>query len=159
MTATPTSPNLHIERIFGAPRSLVFECFAEAEHVLQWFGPRMFPAVSWKHEFRPGGSFEYEMRGPDGESLPGGGEYLDIVDGERIRFVSRVKNGDRVIYEVLQTVHFADRDQKTALTLDYEVLLNDGFPPEAEAGAEQGWNETFDRLGEHLTRLRVQDAN
>lgn len=149
-TAEP-SGDLRIHRVFDAPAARVFDAFADAEQALRWFGPRAYPVVSWRHDFVPGGAFEYEMRGPNGKSAPGGGEYVEIVGGERIVLLSRIAHEGAVTYEVRQTMTFADQDGATGFTLDYEVLENEGFP--GAGGAERGWNETLDRLAEHLARL------
>jgi uncharacterized protein YndB with AHSA1/START domain len=42
----PAERVLVIERVFDAPRSLVFKAWTEPEHMVQWFGPRF-------HEHHP----------------------------------------------------------------------------------------------------------
>lgn len=147
-TAATTTPDLHITRTFDAPRELVFQAWAKEEHLLNWFGPRTFPVVSWTHEFRTGGRFEYVMQGPEGVRAPGSGEYLEIVENERIVTQSQIVHEGDVIFEVRQVSTFEEVDGATRYTLDAYVLIDKDFP--GRAGMEQGWNETLDRLGEHL---------
>lgn len=158
MTSATVHPShdVHIRRVFNAPRARVFAAFADAEQVVAWFGPRAYPAASWTHDFTPGGAFEYEMRGPNGESAPGSGEYVEIVDGERIVSLSRIIHDGTVIFEVRQTMTFADAGGATELSLEHTVLNNDGFP--GASGAAQGWSETLDRLDEYLLDPAATEA-
>jgi uncharacterized protein YndB with AHSA1/START domain len=152
MSEATTTPDLTLTRTLDAPRSLVFEAFAKEEHLLKWFGPRSYPVTSWSHDFRAGGSFEYVMEGPGGIQAPGSGEYTEIVEGERIVARSRIVNDGEVIFEVSQVYSFADAPGGgTDFTLESYVLLNKDFP--GLAGMEQGWQETLDRLVEHLAAV------
>ena len=38
----PTERELVIERVFDAPRELVFKCWTEPEHLARWIGPKDF---------------------------------------------------------------------------------------------------------------------
>jgi uncharacterized protein YndB with AHSA1/START domain len=150
--STKTS-DLHITRTFEAPIDLVFEAWSKEEHLLEWFGPRSFPVRSWKHDFRPGGSFEFVMVGPGGIEAPGAGEYLEIEAPNKIVVRSQVVDGDKVLFETRQTNSFRDNgDGTTTFSVDVEVVFDDDFP--GRAGMEQGWNETLDRLGEFLATRR-----
>lgn len=42
------------ERVFQAPRELVFQAFAEAEHLKHWWGPRGWELTYCKIDFRTG---------------------------------------------------------------------------------------------------------
>ncbi len=46
---------LVLERVFDAPRDLVFSMFKEAEHLKHWWGPRGWEIPSCTVDFRPGG--------------------------------------------------------------------------------------------------------
>jgi len=39
---------LHITRVFDAPRELVWKCFTEAERMKQWWGPKGFKVLASK---------------------------------------------------------------------------------------------------------------
>ena len=61
---------LTIERVFNAPRELVFQAWTKPEHMVHWWGPRGFTLPTCEMEFRAGGSFRLVMRGPDGKDYP-----------------------------------------------------------------------------------------
>ena len=58
---------LVLTRVFDAPRDLVFKAWTEKEHVSSWFGPRGFTTTTHEMEFREGGMWRFDMRGPDGK--------------------------------------------------------------------------------------------
>src|SRR5260370_37904834 len=73
---------LTIERVFNAPRPLVFQAWTESEHMANWFGPRGFKSTVLKNELRPGGAYRIHMLGPDGDHSSQG-VYREIVPPER----------------------------------------------------------------------------
>lgn len=56
---------LVIERVFDAPRELVWKVWTEPEHAMKWWGPRGFTAPVAKMDFRVGGKFLIAMQSPD----------------------------------------------------------------------------------------------
>lgn len=50
---------LVLERIFDAPRTLVFEMFNEPEHLKHWWGPVGWELPVCHADFRPGGIWHY----------------------------------------------------------------------------------------------------
>jgi uncharacterized protein YndB with AHSA1/START domain len=137
-----------LTRLYDAPREDVFDAWSSEERLLRWFGPDLYPAVSFELDFRPGGAFELCMRGPNGEEARSKGEYVEIVPPERIVMLSRIEHEGAVVFEVLQTVTFAPVGEQTELTVEHRVQRNDGFP--GAEGAQVGWEQTLARLGADL---------
>ena len=52
---------LVLERVFDAPRELVFEAFSKEEHLTKWWGPRGWELTHCAIDFRPGGTWHYCM--------------------------------------------------------------------------------------------------
>lgn len=86
--AVTTSENgleVVISRFYDAPARLLFEAYSKPEHIKRFFGPIPYPVTSAEMDFRVGGTFRFQMTGPDGElGTPFGGTYLEIVPHERI---------------------------------------------------------------------------
>jgi uncharacterized protein YndB with AHSA1/START domain len=137
---------LTIERVFDAPRDLVFQAWTEPEHMAQWWGPRGFTLPICEMEFRAGGKFRFVMRGPDGKEYPFQGTYLEIAEAERILFQGVIH--DEPGHQVWTTVTFADDKGKTKVTVQQTY----SFESDATRGAQEGWRQTLDRLGEYLAR-------
>lgn len=159
------SPELFITRTFNAPRELVFKAFAEAERLAQWWGPKGFD-IEVKHlEFRPGGLFHYCMKSPKGQEMWGKFIYREIVEPERLAYVSSFSDSDggqtrhpmwpEWPLEVLNTLTLEEQNSKTILTLrggpvnasEAEVK----FFNQVQSGVKTGFNATFDQLEAYLT--------
>ena len=137
---------LTIERVFNAPRELVFQAWTKPEHLVHWWGPKGFTLPTCEMKFRVGGSFRLVMRGPDGKDYPFQGAYLEIVEPERIVFQGTIH--DEPGHQVWTTVTFAEEHGKTKVTVQQTY----SFESDATRGAPEGWRQTLDRLGEYLAR-------
>ena len=86
-TATK-SADFVISRVFNAPRDLLWKCFTEPERMKQWWGPKGFTVLVSKMDLRPGGTYLYGMRSPDGKDMWGRMVYREIVPPEKIVFIN-----------------------------------------------------------------------
>jgi uncharacterized protein YndB with AHSA1/START domain len=154
---------LVIERVFDAPRELVWKAWMEPERMMRWWGPRAFTCPHCETDFRVGGKILASMQSPEfneGRPIWSTGVYREIVPLERIvmtdSFADEEGNvvpgthygmGEDIPLEMLITVTFADLGGKTRMTLRHE-----GLPAgEMLEGAGTGWNESFDKLAESLS--------
>src|SRR5262249_58316406 len=82
----PAAPHQEfvISRTFDAPRELVWKAFTEAERMQHWWGPKGFQVIASKMDLRPGGTYHYGMRAPDGSTMWGKFIYREILRPERI---------------------------------------------------------------------------
>ena len=97
MTTDTRDPDLArydvvLTRLYDAAREDVFDAWSSEERLVRWFGPDLYPAVSFELDFRPGGAFELCMRGPNGEEARSKGEYVEIAPPERIVMTSRIEH-------------------------------------------------------------------
>ena len=72
-----------MERVFAAPRELVWQAITEPKHIPNWWGPRDTPMTVEAMDFRVGGRWRWIARGGDGDA-PFTGEYLEIDPPKRI---------------------------------------------------------------------------
>ena len=75
---------LLIERIFDAPRELVFRVWTKPEHLMKWWGPKSFTPLAIEQDFRVGGTYHYGMLSEEGREVWKSGVYQEIVPNERI---------------------------------------------------------------------------
>src|SRR5689334_16075966 len=109
---------LVINRIFDAPRALVFRAWTSSEHLIHWFGPKDFTAPFCDVDFRVGGSYRICMRSPEGSDHWVFGEYLEIEEPERIVFSwKREDAAGKIWSSTIVKITFADRGDRTAFTL------------------------------------------
>jgi uncharacterized protein YndB with AHSA1/START domain len=60
----------------------VWELWSDPRQLERWWGPPTYPATFTSHEFRPGGTAQYYMTGPEGDH-PGGWWIIDEFDAPR----------------------------------------------------------------------------
>ena len=152
---------LVIERVFDAPRELVWKAWTDPEHVMRWWGPKGYTSPAAQIDFRVGGKYLWAMRSPEGQDVWSTGVYREIVPLKRMVVTNSFadENGNVVPashygmpadlpLEMVATVTFEDLGGKTRLTLRHE-----GFPAgEMSEMAGAGWNESFDKLAESLAK-------
>jgi uncharacterized protein YndB with AHSA1/START domain len=141
---------LVIERIFDAPRGLVFKAWTEPERMVRWFGPRGFTTTVLKADFRPGGAYRFHMRSPEGTDHWLQGVYREIVEPVRLvsTFAWANAEGKATRTETLLTVTFEEHRGKTKLTLHQAVFES----VTARDLHNVGWTSSLDRLAEYLAK-------
>jgi len=149
---------LTLERVYDAPRQLVFRAWTDPHMLAEWWGPRGFSNPTCEWNARPGGKIRVFMKASDeiakviGPGAWMGGEFREVVANERLVFVSTALAGENgeVQLENLNTVTFADEGSKTRLTLHVQVKFASPAMEGALAGMETGWSQSLDKLQELL---------
>jgi len=162
--------SLSITRVFDAPRDLVWKAVTEAERLMRWWGPKGLTPLMCQVDLRPGGTFRYSMRTPDGRVMWGKWVYGEIVAPELLVSVvsttdeegNPVRNPMSLGHplEVLFKMTLSENDGKTTMTIT-------GTPYHAteeerkafEAGRdfmEQGFDGTLGKLVAYLAQAADQ---
>jgi len=155
-----------IFRTLDAPREAVFKAFTDAARMKQWWGPKGFKVVTSKMDLRPGGTYHYCLRAPDGTDMWGKFVYREIVAPERVVLVSSFSDPQGGVTrhpmapswprEMLSTFLFEEKGGRTTFTVRWAPL--DPDPTELatfEAGRDsmkQGWTGTLDQLQAYLAK-------
>ena len=138
---------LVLTRVFHAPRELVFKVWTDPKHVAQWWGPHGFTNPVCELDLRPGGAIRIHMRAPDGTVYPMTGVFQEIVEPERIVFISAALDAaGNPMFEVLTTVTFAEEGRKTKQTMRARVIKTTPQAAPYLSGMEQGWIQSLERL-------------
>jgi uncharacterized protein YndB with AHSA1/START domain len=141
-------------RTFNAPRELMFKVWTDPKHLAQWWGPQGFTNPVCEIDVRPSGLIRIHMRAPDGVVHPMTGVYQEIVEPERIVFISGAldENGDP-LFEVLTTVTFAEQGGKTTLNLRARVVKSSAKAVPYLEGMEAGFTQELERLAEYVSKV------
>lgn len=137
------------ERVFDAPRELVFKAWTEPEHIVNWYGPDGFNTRVEEYEFEVGGAWKYVMVGPDGSEKPIVGTFTEITPPERV-VTSDTSEG---AFGLMLTVSFEDLGGKTKLTLHTLHTSIEQKKMHEEYGVMNGWQASFNRLEAHVASL------
>jgi uncharacterized protein YndB with AHSA1/START domain len=152
---------------FAASRNSLWKALTESERMAQWFGPKGVPVVASQMDFRPGGSYHYGLRTPDGGAMWGLFDYREIAAPTRIILVASFSDENRGLtrhplsetwpLKVETTYLFADAENGgSELTLRARPFEASAEEIATFAGAlaamENGWAGTFEQLGAYLAR-------
>ena len=143
---------LIIERVFDAPRELVFKCWTEPEHLARWIGPaKGFDSTILACELREGGSYRMRIRGFDGQDHWQHGVFREIVPPERIvrTYCWTDAQGEPTLPETLLTVTFEDLGGRTRLTL-HQAVFESVTACDLHRG---GWSSALDNLAEYVATM------
>jgi len=149
---TPTDREIVSERVFDAPRELVFKTYTDPELVAEWWGLRSTTTIVDKMEVRAGGGWRFVQRNEDGTETAFRGTYREVTPPERI--VQTFEWEGMPGHVLVETVTFEDLGERTKMvntSLFHTTEERDGM---LEAGMESGMNESLQLLDELLERLR-----
>ncbi len=158
-----------ISRVFDAPRDLVWKAFTEPERMKEWWGPKGFTVIASKMDFRPGGTYHYGMKSPNGAAMWGKFVYREIVPRERMVLVSSFSDEAGGItrhpmaptwpLELLSTFSFEElTDGKTRLTIRWSP--HNATEEErktfeaAQESMRMGWGGTLEQLEGYLAKAK-----
>ena len=142
-----TERTLVIERVFDAPRELVFRMWTDPQHAANWWGPEGMDVTSLEMDVRPGGAWRKCMRAGTRDYWRRG-VYREVVEPERLVFTyfSDDPNSDPA-HETVVTVTFEeDAPGRTRLTLRQALFESVA----ARDSHGRGWSTCVDRLSRYL---------
>jgi uncharacterized glyoxalase superfamily protein PhnB/uncharacterized protein YndB with AHSA1/START domain len=156
-----------ISRTFEVARETLWDCFTDVERMKQWWGPKGVSITHATMDLRPGGTFHYCMRTPDGNEMWGRQVYREIAPPERIVLVNSFSDEQGGLsrhplapswpIELLSTFTFAaEGPRRSTLTVTWSPLYP--TPEELqtfESGHDsmrQGWTGTLDQLTAYLAK-------
>ena len=133
-------------RVLTGPRERVFQLFADAQMLAQWWGPAGFSIPSIDFTPRVGGSYRIEMQPPEGEAFELTGTFHDVDAPSRLTFSFNWQPPDPDDVETVAQLAFESLGEST------EVRLRQGpFTTEARRDLHRdGWSESFDKLADLL---------
>ncbi|HSP33094.1 MAG TPA: SRPBCC domain-containing protein, partial [Thermoanaerobaculia bacterium] len=145
--------DLVIDRVFDAPRDLVFKAWTDPKQLAKWWGPAGFTNPVCEADARPGGSLRIDMRDPFGTVFPMKGTFHEVVAPERLSFtaIGAEDPAGNVLLQTHNGVTFTDEKGKTRMRLEVRVIVAAPMMAGAVAGMSAGWSGSIDKLDALLT--------
>ena len=147
---TPTDREIHIERVFDAPRERVFATMTDPKLIPEWRGPHGVTTIVDQMDVRPGGSWRFVLRNSDGSESGFRGTYREIVAPELI--VQTFEWEGMPGHVSIETARFEDLGGRTKLTTTSIFHTQEERDGMLASGMEGGLNETYARFDEVLAR-------
>lgn len=159
-------PTYVLERVFDAPRELVWKTWTDPELVPRWYGPGV-ESIVHRLDVKTGGLWLHEMRW-DGKSNYQRAEYTEVTPPERLVWLHAASDPEwNVIANpmmpdwprvLLTTVTFEEESGRTRMRLTWvpheasEAEIA-GFAAALE-GMDKGWGAGMKLLAELLAELQ-----
>ena len=136
----PGTVRLH--RVLATTPDKVYRAFLEPDAMAKWLPPNGFAATSHHQDAKVGGTFRMSFRNfTTGHSHSFGGEYLELVPNEKLRYTDRFDDpnlpGQMDVTVVLK---------KVAVGTDVSIV-QDGIPDMIPVEAcYLGWQQSLENL-------------
>ena len=159
--STPTTTiyseggDLVYERVFDAPRELVWRANTDRELIPRWWGPHRYATRVEEMDVRPGGKWRFVSVAADGGEHAFYGEYLEGVAPEKIAwtFMFDVEGvGPQGGPETLTLEDLGDG--RTLMRAVGHMGSEETIDAALATGMTEGAIETWDRLDALLPELR-----
>ena len=162
---------LVVERIFAAPRDLVWKAWTESEHLKHWWGPKGYRLTVASLDLRPGGVFHYGLTSPKGDEMWGRFVYREIDAPRRLVYVSSFtdKLGKLTRHpmsatwplEVMNTLTLAEENGSTKLTISARPFCatetESRIFNNSHDSVHGGLQGTFAQLDDYLAKLMIRE--
>lgn len=147
------SLDLSIERMFDAPRELVWQAWTDPRHVALWWGPRGMTTRVDALDLRPGGDWRYVMVAPDGSEYPQQGTFTEIVPPGKIVTSALFDYGAAEPHQMVLKYEFEDLGDKTKMTMTITHATVEMRREHQAMGVIEGWNLNWDSLVDYLPNM------
>ncbi|TXI30518.1 MAG: polyketide cyclase [Nitrosomonas oligotropha] len=133
---------IRLHRVLRAPPERIYRAFLDADAMVKWIPPNGFTAKVHHMEAKTGGSFKMSFTNfSSGHSHSFGGEYLELVPFERIRYTDKFDDPN-LPGEMHVTVSLKQVSCGTELN-----IVQEGVPAVIPAEAcYLGWQESLTLL-------------
>ena len=136
-------PNtIHLHRVLRSTPERVYRAFLDADAKAKWLPPNGFACTVHHLEPRTGGSFKMSFRNfTTGESHSFGGEYVELVPNERLRYTDKFEDPG-LPGDIQVTVTLGKVSVGTEVHIE-QAGIPDAIPPEA---CYLGWQQSLQNL-------------
>lgn len=140
---TPATHTIQLHRVLRAPRERIYRAFLDADANAKWLPPNGFTCKVHHLDPKVGGSFKMSFTNfTTGKSHTFGGEYLELVPHDRIRYTDKFDD-PQLPGEIEVTITLAEVSCGTEINITQEGVPG-AIPREA---CYLGWQESLILLG------------
>ena len=140
-------------RIAAAPE-FVFRAWTDPKHLAEWWEPKRFTKPVYEADARVGGAIRIYLPAPNGLVHAMTRRFVEIDRPHRLVFATAgIDEEGETMFEVLNTVAFADDAGGTEISLVARVTNATAAASQMLSGMSQGWSENLDRLAAFVGRL------
>jgi len=141
-TGSKTDRAVRLHRVLAAPPERVFRAFIDSDAKAKWLPPNGFTGKVHHIDAKVGGTYKMSFTNfTTGNSHAFGGEFLELVPNERIRFTDKFDD-PKFAGSMVTTVSFKESVVGTELS-----IVQEGVPEAIPVdGCYLGWQESLAQL-------------
>ncbi len=150
-----TTPDCEIvsSRIVNAPVELVFDAWADPEHLRIWWGPAGFTNTFNEFDFSVGGKWSFIMHGPEGGNYHNECEFIRI---EKPTFIAW-KRYSKPLFQVVAT--FEEISENKTKIVFKQLFDSEDECRKVKKFAVDKNEENFDRLENELINVTPESGS
>ena len=140
-------------RVFGAPRTLVWDAHVKPELVRRWLlGPEGWTMTLCEIDLRVGGRYRHVMRHRDGREMGWGGAYREVIAPDTL-VMTQLFDADWTGGETVVSRSFVERAGKTTVVMTTRYASKAARDAAMRSGMERGMEAGYRRLDAILAAL------
>lgn len=150
MTTPESNREVVLRRDVPFARELVWKAITDPEHMQQWWGPDGFTIENLSLDLCVGGTWIFDMVGPDGTRFPNHSVFTEVVppsrlvfdhgDGQRVWFIAHILLDESATGTLVTLRHlFPSREARDEVVTKY--------------GAIEGGKQHLAKLEAYVARL------
>jgi len=145
-----------VVREFDAPQEQVWKAWTEQELLDQWWAPRPWKAETKSMDLRPGGTWLYAMKGPEGETHWSRADYTSVDAPNSYSGDDAFCDEQGTINPEMPSMHwdvtFKGTGNSTTVTIEITFATVEALEGIVEMGFEQGFTAAHGNLDELLAK-------
>jgi uncharacterized protein YndB with AHSA1/START domain len=159
-TVNKETKTVYINKVFNAPRDMVWDAYTTPELLDQWWAPKPFSSRTKVMEFKEGGRRFYAMVSPDGQERWSVQKYNSITPKTNFKFFNAFADEN----ENLQLpgsdwdFNFDEQDGKTTVKISIYNESLERLERMVEMGALTGIEAQMENLDTLLAEMSQQQA-
>ena len=123
---TPTDRDAVITRVVDAPRGMVFDAYTKPELLRRWMlGPPGWTMPVCEIDLRVGGTYRYEWRSAEGETMGMGGRFTEVVRPSRLA-ATQVFDQDWTSGETIVSTDIVGDPHSSIVDAPSTMVIGDG---------------------------------
>jgi predicted enzyme related to lactoylglutathione lyase/uncharacterized protein YndB with AHSA1/START domain len=152
---------------FPIAANRMFDLWTSPEHLKNWFGPAGAEIVRHTLDLRPGGSYHFCLKTPDGNEMWGKWAFREITAPTRLVWIHSFSDeaggltkhpmSETWPLEMVSTVTFLESGAATTVALRWEAHNASAIEQQtfdnSHESMRQGWGGTFSRLRDYVAKL------
>ncbi|HEY7131463.1 MAG TPA: SRPBCC domain-containing protein [Candidatus Limnocylindrales bacterium] len=141
-----------MERVFDAPRELVWDVITNPDRIGRWWGRHHTVTIVEEQDVRVGGRWRYVSRAPDRADVPFKGEFLELDPPARLvyTFTVDIPGMSDVVGVITTTLEDVDGQTRLVETSRFDSV--EQLDEQVGVGMVDGALEQWDRLADEIAR-------